>query len=287
MDATTMEERATILNSILMEQGADFSLQHTCVWKNNVVREGYSLKSPKSNCAPTIYYDKSWYDHDDASVAEYLQKVYKDHACEMDLSHMIEKEYIIEHIKPRLVSQSNLERLEETGMAHIKMLDMAILFYVPVENINNVMGSIQVSGKLLEQAGISAEEAYKAAISNLEKDAEIKTMAEILCGEMGLSPELVGDDLPMWIGSTKNKIQGAAVMLCKSVLDDLQEKIGCKVAILPSSIHEIIAVPYKSEEQFKALRALVQEVNNTQVSPEDKLTDSVYFVSEGRLRLAV
>ena len=281
-----MEERMKVLNSLLVEQGAEFTLVYTRVWKNNQNLEGYTMRSQDNNCSPTIYYDSEWFDKDDESVVAYLKTVYEKHSCQVDLSYVLNRDYILSHVKPRLVSENNLEELDKNGVAYVNMLDMAVLFYIPVEEIKDSIGSIQVKTSLLKETKLSLEEIYSAAVKNLEDDAEVKTIQEVLFADMGVSPELMGDDSYMWVGTTRNKIQGAAVMLCKSVREKLEEKIGCKVAILPSSVHEFIAVPYQSETQFKELRNLVREVNSTQVAIEDKLTDSVYIISNGELKLS-
>ncbi len=283
-----MEDRAEKLNSLLLEQDADFTLVYIKVWKNNAELEGYVLRSSTNNCAPTVYYDSEWYNQDDAAVVSYLINMYKKHACQIDVSSLTDKDYILSHIKPRMVSENNLAELEERGIAHIKFLDMYILFYVTVDEFSDAMASMQVTDSLLHNAEITLDEAYSSALFNLEKEAEVKTLAEVLCQDMGVDPGFIGGaELPMWVCSTKNKIQGAATMLCKSVLETLEHKIGGKVAILPSSIHEFIAVPYESEEQFSMFKELVQQVNNTEVSVTDKLTDSVYFLQNAELKLAV
>ena len=46
--------------------------------------------------------------------------------------------------------------------------------------------------------------------------------------------------------------------------------------MIPSSIHEILLVPDNGEVQAEGLKEMVQEVNATEVSPEEKLSDNVY-----------
>lgn len=55
----------------------------------------------------------------------------------------------------------------------------------------------------------------------------------------------------------------------------LAEKYGTDLYILPSSIHELIAVPAYGEESDN-LAGIVKEVNRSAVLPEDKLSDTVY-----------
>ena len=72
------------------------------------------------------------------------------------------------------------KHLENRGIAHIKFLDMYILFYVAVDNFaEDGMASLQITDNLLKMADISIDEAYKYSLENLESQVEIKTMEEI------------------------------------------------------------------------------------------------------------
>lgn len=50
--------------------------------------------------------------------------------------------------------------------------------------------------------------------------------------------------------------------------------------ILPSSIHEIIVLPVDFRDDVTGLKDMVNTVNQTQVLPEEFLSDSVYFLTE-------
>ena len=53
--------------------------------------------------------------------------------------------------------------------------------------------------------------------------------------------------------------------------------------VLPSSIHEVLLAPANSDDPddltgtVKNLKDIVQTVNRTEVAPEEKLSDSVYY----------
>ncbi len=283
-----MEDRAEQLNAILLAQEADFTVDYVKVWKNNTELEGYTLKS-SNNCAPTIYFDEKWYQKSDREVVEFLTKMHEAHDCKVDVAEMVNRDYILSHIMPRMVSAENGEELENRGIAHIKFLDMFILFYAAIDNFaEDGMASLQITDNLLKMADISIDEAYKYSLENLESQVEIKTMEEILFGEMGMDASELGEpQFALWVCTTKNKLQGAAAMLCPSVLKKLEERIGGKIAILPSSIHEFIALGYNTEDEFETLLSMVREVNATQVAVEERLTDSVYYVQNQQLKIAM
>lgn len=59
-------------------------------------------------------------------------------------------------------------------------------------------------------------------------------------------------------------------------MEDIAEKVGGDFFVLPSSIHELLIVPKQEGMELSELEAMVQEVNATQVSREEKLSDHVY-----------
>ena len=52
---------------------------------------------------------------------------------------------------------------------------------------------------------------------------------------------------------------------------------GANFFILPSSIHESILILDTGEMDAKELQAMVMSVNQTNVSPEERLSDEVYY----------
>lgn len=69
------------------------------------------------------------------------------------------------------------------------------------------------------------------------------------------------------------------------VLLKIGEELGEKYVILPSSVHECICVPFESEGSLSSFGQMVREINQSQVLPEDRLTDSVYLCNQGVLSL--
>ena len=80
----------------------------------------------------------------------------------------------------------------------------------------------------------------------------------------------------MFIATVPDKNSGAGVLAYQDFMDQAAEKIGGDFYVIPSSIHEILLVPDNGEVQAEGLKEMVQEVNATEVSPEEKLSDNVY-----------
>ena len=75
-------------------------------------------------------------------------------------------------------------------------------------------------------------------------------------------------------------------MVSEKVMDKLEKQFSSKFLILPSSVHEFIAVPYKSKDDIRSCKKMVQEVNNTVLSPNEYLSDNVFVWENGGLHKA-
>ena len=109
--------------------------------------------------------------------------------------------------------------------------------------------------------------------------AKVQDMGSVLAEMMGGMPEdmmpMVAEDKMMYVISNEQKVNGAASIIYSDALEKLSEKLGTDLYILPSSIHETIAISanFGTPEE---LAQMVREVNATQVSQEEQLSDHVY-----------
>ena len=79
----------------------------------------------------------------------------------------------------------------------------------------------------------------------------------------------------MFVLSNKRKMNGASIILYNEQLEQLSDKLNDDLLIMPSSIHEVLAVPASSMDAAD-LKQMVREVNNTEVSEQEILGYSVY-----------
>lgn len=116
---------------------------------------------------------------------------------------------------------------------------------------------------------------------------QIKSMAQLMIetiqdkwgydlGEEILSA-IAEDQKPMYVLTNSRGIAGACCMMPGMGIELLADKLGKDLVILPSSIHEIIAVPYENALDLKNMSLMVQEVNKVEVAEEERLSDQVYY----------
>ncbi|MBO6308221.1 MAG: hypothetical protein J6N70_05155 [Oribacterium sp.] len=163
---------------------------------------------------------------------------------------------------------------------HEKIEDMAVVYRLVLDTKDSGNGTILVTNNLMDQFGVTQEQLHEDAMINAPeiRPSEIKGMSEMLSEMMGvdMDPGMDSLDDKMFVATVPDKIHGAGVIAYPNFFEDAAEKIGGDYFVLPSSIHEVLLVKDNGEMTAKDLEAMVREVNATQVSPEEQLTDNVY-----------
>ena len=67
------------------------------------------------------------------------------------------------------------------------------------------------------------------------------------------------------------------MLLDTDVLDDLANYVGGNLVIIPSSIYEVLALDANMIPDCEDLSAFINEVNMTEVKPEERLSNQVYL----------
>ena len=166
---------------------------------------------------------------------------------------------------------------------HDRIEDLAVVYRFIIESNEDGRASILVNNDLIERMGVTHEQLRADALENSPeiRPAVIQGMNEVMKEMMGPEAyEMFGipDDTEemMFIATVPDKNSGAGVLAYQDFMDQAAEKIGGDFFILPSSIHEILLVPDDGQKGADELKAMVMDVNATQVSPEERLSDNVY-----------
>ena len=137
---------------------------------------------------------------------------------------------------------------------------------------------------------VSLEEIYDVAFENTPKllPYELLSMEQVVKNMFSEEEDLTEmeqifdfeNENAMYVLSNTSKLNGAAAILYPDILKDFAKSCGCDLYILPSSIHEVILVPAKGKGDIEGLNEMVQDVNATQVEPEEVLSDHVYLFDQ-------
>lgn len=147
--------------------------------------------------------------------------------------------------------------------------------------------------------GVSIEELYETAEVNTQRieGSEIKNMMEIIGDiEEEENPEefnrdsymsKFSDNVPMYVLSNKNWIEGASCMLYPNLLRDFADRIGSSFYIIPSSIHELIIIPTENLDDRKMIEEMLKECNDTQINQEEILSYSLFWYSRENEKMSI
>ncbi len=283
--------------------GPEFTVEGRDVEKNNgVLLYGVSIMGPGTNIAPTIYVETMFneYIRGTMNVKEAENEILKIYSKEkqrpdIDVTVFSDFEKIRDKLTFRLINAGrNSELLKE--VPHRMYLDMAVVYTVYVADIFSGAGNILVRNDLMEAWGTDEDTLFKLAYENTPriKEPVIRDLSEMLLSMLD-SPEETkdemervlkdGSDIRMYILTNSDKFYGDAVILYPDLLQGLCDKIGPEFYLLPSSVHEFIAVPGMGNPNEEELSEMVKSVNRTSVGKEDFLSDNVYVFKDGEMAI--
>lgn len=262
---------------------------------NNITLTAITVLPAGKSISPNVYLDHFYEEYEngknlDAIVKEIVKIVENNLDAPAEFDGVAEKFMSWESIKDKVIfSLVNGEKNKEflKTAPHIMVEDLAVIFKVLLVCQGDSTGTIKILNDHLKFWGVTAEDLMDAAKANTEKllPVAVQTMEEVLMEMMaddGMPEDFLSifhQERPltetMFVISNKSRVNGAGSILCKDVLADLSAKIGTDLYILPSSIHEVIVVSEKMGTP-EVLKEMVQEVNGTQVLPEEQLSDNVY-----------
>lgn len=269
----------------------DMEVRVTPVDKVNRKLDGLSLLAQNENTmiSPTLYINDMYEKY---SKTGDLQATLREAAEAMDeafreaeippLDISTAKDNIIFQLVNTMQNEDLLKKLP-----HRDFQDLSIIYRWVVGVEQQGISSVVINNHVAESLGMGEEELFKAAAENTRRilPPVVQSMNEVMRDMFvadGMPKELadlmVGEQEPemtMWVISNERKIEGAASMLYEDKLHSLAEKVGTDLYILPSSVHEVIAVSVEMGEPEELAR-MVAEVNMDQVDLSERLSNQVY-----------
>ena len=127
---------------------------------------------------------------------------------------------------------------------------------------------------------ISPEQFMEQIISE-EPSITFETMGNILASMGFPIMPMESDDFMMYVLSNGENWLGSGVIAYPKILDMAAEKLGGSFYIIPSSIHEVILLPASLIDPEPVV-SIIKEVNKSVVSPEERLSDNLYYYDAGK-----
>ena len=264
------------------------------VMKNNdVTLDGLIIMEEGTNISPTLYlnyyYDVYLEQSDFTAALTAILTTYRANQPEgsVDVSFFTNYHNITDKIVYKLINYEK-NKVLLNDVPHYRYLDLAIVFYCLIST--SVTGNATIlirnrhllfwdisKGALLNTARHNTPKLLKYDLRNMTE-----IMAELLKQENDLSSSMQKEDTalcPMYVLTNQSKLNGASCILYSHLLEAFSRRLDCDLYILPSSIHEVILIPAKDNTTYGELSQMVQDVNHTQVAPDEVLSDHVYYFS--------
>ena len=274
---------------------------HSIRRNNQVYLDTLVIRREGEQAAPCIYLDQYYTAYKEGAglseIAESILKSYENtkNNAHVDMHFLGDWEQARKLVVCRLVGEeANRELLQD--VPHCRFLDMAIVYYCQFDTDLQRQGEQCSAGLLVPETlmkcwGVSREELDRTARDNTAAryPSAFCTMREMMAQLLG--EQFEEGDVPergreeLYVLSNSRKMYGAYWITDESILMRVYEKLQSDFYVLPSSVHECMIIPVWCMQDVAQLQRLVKEVNETQVAPEEVLTNSVYRFSGEKKQL--
>ena len=288
---------------------------HKVIKNNDIELDGLTIMSPDSNVSPTIYLNEYYEDYlRGVSIGDIVYDIYGVYEqqykkIDFDLSFFADFEKVKGRLTAKLINyDSNQKLLSE--VPHIRFLDLAIVFYCFVENDAFGDATVLIHTSHMQVWNVTTEELYRHSMINtpLILPPVITNMNEIIrellvsklqnqfitsdsedfddIDDMDFSFDIIADNLlnvigeetssSMYVLTNNHKTNGSICMLYKDVLKNFSNEVKSDLIILPSSVHELILIPYSDDLSPAQLSKMVKDVNTNEVDAIEVLSNHIY-----------
>lgn len=266
---------------------------HTALKNNGMQRIGLTISQESTNVSPTIYLEEYYRQYENGwsldEIAEDIARLYHDVKFEQswDVTQVQDFHIAKSKVAYKLINLSkNKDLLND--IPYVPFFDLAIVFFLLLDTTEKGSATILITNDILKYWGISTEELHEIATKNTPKLllADFKPMSVMI---QELLHETPNDEdawqSVMYVLTNRHRHFGAACILYSQVLEDIANQLDKDFYILPSSIHEVIILPVSELPNHIELNKMIVEINESQVSQEEMLSDHAYYYSREAQRM--
>ena len=278
----------TVKSEISERLGENHEIHIQSFPKNNgIVYDGLVIFKPKQNISPTIYLNPYYHWYLDGvpmeDIYESIISTYNERNPQKNFDTTEFTDY--EKAKPNIIAklvnyEKNKELLER--VPHVKYLDLAVVFQCLVNKAEDGFATILIHNHHLDFWNVDTEQLYRAALVNTENllSFECENLETLLQEHMQDIPSnLPLSECPVYILTNHVKLNGATTILYDGLLKRISDTLNHDLMILPSSLHEVLLIPVDEPDKINMFTQIVKEVNETQLSDDEILSDHAYYFS--------
>lgn len=287
-----------IAEAVKEKIGTECDIEFKEARKNNgIMSQGILIKKHGESVSERIYIDNLIDRIEQCSTgvqdaAEEIVRIFNEDQRSGELAGIVRslnKEEILKKAVYQVIGKErNMDMLAD--VPHKELLDLAAVYRVVLDENSDETLSLLLTNSLCRVYGIDSEELERAAGRNTEMRGFVTiNFASVVAENTGIPQELSEADLPpLYVLTNKTRVNGAAVMLYWNYFEKLAHKLQSDLYILPSSVHEVLAVPASIGDP-RELKDMVREINAGGIIADDEiLSDNVYFynLKKGGLYIA-
>ncbi len=173
--------------------------------------------------------------------------------------------------------EKNKELLEDCP--YVAFFDLAIVFRFLVRKDEDGIASAMIKNKDMEAWNMTVEELYEMGKKNTLRlfKPSLNSLKSVL--NKMFDGMVKNDSYSLQVLTNETGVNGAIYMTYEDLLRKYADEIQRDLYILPSSIHEVLLMPYTDELSKEELSGMVRDINEYVVDDMDFLSDEVYFFS--------
>lgn len=260
------------------------------VFKNNLIKEGLTIKEKNNNIAPTIYIEDLYkayrLNNETISFNAFIENIINDIQTNskevQEIKEFFDKKnFSWDSMKDNIIfTLVNTKQNENSlkNMPHREFLDLSIIYRILIGNY----GSIIIKNDLMSNLQLSEDELYNLAYKNTKNllNISVKDMNDIM--PMGI----FSLEKSFYILNSKDYPFSSCGILYSEFLEDVSQKVNSDLYLIPSSVHEFLlisadSIPTSEISQF------VPDVNRIQVHLEEQLSNQVYLYDKDTKEITI
>lgn len=272
-----------VVSKLKEHYGEGFEISISYIPKNNgIIKTAFNIRPENNNISPTIYAEQFFEMYSGGTsieeIVNYVIDVYENseaNTMTVDTDELFDYECIKDKLAVKVVSKvRNLDMIDK--FVTREFLDLLIIPVICIEKDASGIKTVRVDKNIASKwNNVSYDEIVDTAIANNKRifETTCRSLSDVITNLIGLVDDEV-PEVPIKVLSNREGVNGASAILDTESLDMLYADIG-SFFIIPSSVHELLCIPVDNNNASDIL-ALVKEVNNTQVMPEEILSYNIY-----------
>ena len=264
------------------------------VTKNNgIVYHALIIKKAKENVAPTIYIDHLYDKYKDGkvlmSIVNEIVDIYKENAPgkAIDMSFFEDFSKVAGLLSFKVVNFYRNQMVLE-DVPYKRFADLALVPICLIHNEKLGDGSITIKRDHLKVWEVNENELWENVFESAPKISPLSFSNISKYLKMPENAPDINTFPDMFVLTNSSKHNGAGVFLYPNVMETVSKALDSSIVIIPSSVHEVIAIPYdRMHIAPKTIYGMVKEVNSSVVEDGDILSDNVYYYDKNTDKMGI